>query len=776
MRGPLHGLPVLVKDNIATGDRMSTTAGSLALDGMRAPRDAHVVERLRDAGAVILGKTNLSEWANIRSTRSTSGWSARGGLTRNPYALDRNTSGSSSGTAAAIAASLAPLGVGTETDGSIVSPASICGLVGLKPTVGRMSRDGIVPIAHTQDTPGPMARSVADAALLYAAMTGRDGADEATAAAPADGAPGDAIALPDDALRGARLGVARAYFTGFDEADALIEKAIVDLKRLGAEIVDPVDLALPSYIDAELRVLLHELKADLPKYLASFAPDARVKTLADVIAFNRAHQRTRDAAGSARSCSRQAEAYGGLDGKEYLDALAECRKGARDDGIDRVFKAHRLDALVAPTGGPAWLIDPVNGDHVGRKLLDAGRGRRATRISPCPRGSCVACRSACRSSARRGAKRGCWRSATPTRRQPWRASHQPSRSGRRRSERRSTQVRRRDCLVIARRAVLVAGGTGGFVLLASGHAEAQAGAKIPRIGMLWSTAIDDRNLARLRATFRERLAALGYVEGKTIVIEERSADGNLQRLDQLARELVASEVVVIVAQAVTASVAAHRATQTIPIVMVNAGDAVGAGLITSLARPGGNVTGTTNISFGSKQVELIHELVPRATRLAVLLNPTNANAPRYVADIKEAGRHLNLGVVFAEVRQAEDFATAFATIRAGRPDGLLVMYEPLISGHRDQVIAFAAGAGLPTTYDNAVMVRDGGLVSYGPVYAEHWTLAAGYVDKILKGARPASLPVEQPMRFELIINLKTARALGLAIPQSVIVRAEELIP
>jgi len=186
VRGPLHGLPVLVKDNIATADRMSTSAGSLALDGVRAPRDAHVVKLLRDGGAVILGKTNLSEWANIRSTRSTSGWSARGGLTRNPYALDRNTSGSSSGTAAAIAAGLAPLGIGTETDGSIVSPSSICGLVGLKPTVGRMSRDGIIPIAHTQDTPGPMTRTVADAALLYAAMSGRDDADPATATAPAE--------------------------------------------------------------------------------------------------------------------------------------------------------------------------------------------------------------------------------------------------------------------------------------------------------------------------------------------------------------------------------------------------------------------------------------------------------------------------------------------------------------------------------------------------------------------------------------------------------------
>ena len=360
-RGPLHGLPVLVKDNIACGDRTSTSAGSLALDGVRAPRDAHVVKRLRDAGAVILGKTNLSEWANIRSTRSTSGWSARGGLTRNPYALDRNTSGSSSGTAAAIAAGLAPLGVGTETDGSIVSPSSICGLVGLKPTVGRMSRDGIVPISHTQDTPGPMTRTVADAALLYAAMCGRDGADEATAASPAES---PTIALPADALRGARLGVARAYFTGFDEVDALIEKAIVDLKRLGAEIVDPIDLPPPSYGDAELKVLLYELKADLPKYLAGFAPDAKIKSLADVIAFNRAHQGT-EMPWFAQELFDKAQAYGGLDAKDYLDALAECRKGSRDDGIDRVMKAHRLDALIAPTGGPAWLSDPIAGDHSG---------------------------------------------------------------------------------------------------------------------------------------------------------------------------------------------------------------------------------------------------------------------------------------------------------------------------------------------------------------------------------------------------------------------------
>jgi len=363
LRGPLHGVPVLIKDNIATGDGMSTSAGSLALEGVRAQRDAHVVKRLRDAGAVILGKNNLSEWANIRSTRSVSGWSARGGLTRNPYALDRSTSGSSSGTAAAVAASFVPLGVGTETDGSIVSPASICGLVGLKPTVGRLSRDGIVPIAPSQDTPGPMTRSVADAALLYAAMAGRDGADAATSAAPGEPVPA-AIALPADALRGARLGIARAYFTGFDELDALIDQAIVVMKRAGAEIVDPVDLAAPTYSDAELRVLLYELKASLPRYLASFAPEAKVKTLADAIAFNRANH-DREMAWFGQELFEKAEAYGGLDSKEYLDSLAECRKGARDDGLDRVLKANRLDALIAPTGGPAWLIDPVNGDHSG---------------------------------------------------------------------------------------------------------------------------------------------------------------------------------------------------------------------------------------------------------------------------------------------------------------------------------------------------------------------------------------------------------------------------
>ena len=363
LRGPLHGLPLLLKDNIATGDRMPTTAGSLALQGRRAARDAHLVKRLREAGALILGKTNLSEWANIRSTRSTSGWSAVGGLTRNPYALDRSTSGSSSGSAAAVAAGLAPLAVGTETDGSIVSPASIFGLVGLKPTVGRISRDGIIPISLSQDTAGPMTRSVADAALLYAAMCGADAADPATAAAPAFAAGPLTQELGQGTLKGVRLGVARAYFTGFDEADALIEQAVAKLRELGAEVVD-AELAPVGYGDAELSVLLYELKHGLAQWLAAFAPDAGLRSLADVIAFNRA-ERGREMALFGQELFEKAEQLGDLNEAAYLEALAQCRKGARDEGLDRALEGQRLDALIAPTGGPAWLIDPIAGDHYG---------------------------------------------------------------------------------------------------------------------------------------------------------------------------------------------------------------------------------------------------------------------------------------------------------------------------------------------------------------------------------------------------------------------------
>ncbi len=362
VRSPIHGLPVLIKDNIATGDAMATSAGSLALANVRAARDAHLVKRLREAGAVILGKTNLSEWANIRSSRSTSGWSARGGLTRNPYALDRNTSGSSSGTGAALAASLAPLGVGTETDGSIVSPASVCGLVGLKPTVGRISRDGIIPISHTQDTAGPMCRTVADAALLYAAMMGPDAADAATAGAPTD-TPKAIPTFQAGALQGVRLGVASHYMTGFDEADAVFNAAVQQLRALGAEVVQ--DVGLPrseAYGDAELVVLLVEMRWGLEKWLATFAPHAPVKNLADVMAFN-LRERAREMPHFGQELFDKAMTLGGLDSAEYREALAACVKEARTDGLDKVFAAHQVDAVIAPTGGVAWVTDFVAGDH-----------------------------------------------------------------------------------------------------------------------------------------------------------------------------------------------------------------------------------------------------------------------------------------------------------------------------------------------------------------------------------------------------------------------------
>lgn len=361
-RGPLHGALIVVKDNIATSDRMSTSAGSLALDGVRAARDAHLIGRLRDAGAVIVGKANLSEWANIRSTRATSGWSARGGLTRNPYGLDRNTSGSSSGSAAAVAAGLVPMAVGTETDGSIVSPSSINGVVGLKPTVGRVSRDGIVPISHTQDTAGPIARTVRDAARLLAAMAGPDPRDPATLGAPP---PDDYLgALRPDALRGARIGVARAFFTGHDEIDQQIENALAQLIVLGAELVDPIDLPKVDYGDAEQAVLLHEFKHDLPRWLAEFAPRAPVHTLADLIAFNEAH-REKEMPFFGQELFVQAQALGDLNSDAYRRALDTCRLGARDNGLDRVLREHRLDAIVAPTGGTAWLTDFINGDSAG---------------------------------------------------------------------------------------------------------------------------------------------------------------------------------------------------------------------------------------------------------------------------------------------------------------------------------------------------------------------------------------------------------------------------
>jgi amidase len=362
-RGPLHGIPVVVKDNIATADRMATTAGSLALVGATAPRDSFVAERLRAAGAVILGKTNLSEWANFRSSRSSSGWSGRGGQCRNPYALDRSPCGSSSGTGAAVSANLVAVGVGTETDGSIVCPSAINSLVGIKPTVGLVSRSGIVPISHTQDTAGPMARTVADAAALLGALAGVDPRDAATAAGRGKAADYTSF-LDANGLKGARIGVARGKFFGYSsETDALAEAALTAMKRLGAVIVDPADIPhAGEFDDAEFEVLLYEFKADLNAYLAEWAPGAPVRTLADVIAFNEQH-RDREMPYFGQDTMEKAEKKGPLTEKAYLKALKTCRALSRAKGIDAVMTAHRLDAIVAPTGGPPWTIDLVNGDH-----------------------------------------------------------------------------------------------------------------------------------------------------------------------------------------------------------------------------------------------------------------------------------------------------------------------------------------------------------------------------------------------------------------------------
>jgi len=363
-RGALHGIPVILKDNVSTGDRMETTAGSLALSGNRAPRDAFLVARLRAAGAVILGKANLSEWANIRSTHSSSGWSARGGQTRNPYALDRSPCGSSSGTAVAVAASLATVGVGTETDGSIVCPSGATGLVGLKPTVGLVSRSGIVPISRTQDTAGPMARTVADAALLLGALAGVDPEDAATKGAAAGADPDYARFLDPAGLRGARIGVVRRKVSGESPAaDRIFDEAVLEMRRQGAVIVDPADIPhLGEYDDDEMQVLLFELKAGLDAFLPAWAPGARVQSLADVIAFDEAHP-AEEMPFFGQELFVKSQAKGPLTAPAYRKALERCRRLSRKEGLDAVFARNRLDALVAPTGGPAWTIDLVNGDH-----------------------------------------------------------------------------------------------------------------------------------------------------------------------------------------------------------------------------------------------------------------------------------------------------------------------------------------------------------------------------------------------------------------------------
>ena len=360
-RGPMHGIPVLIKDNIATHDRMTTTAGSLALAGSVAPRDAFLVQQLRAAGAVILGKANLSEWANIRGQRSTSGWSGRGGQTRNPYALDRNPSGSSSGSAAAVAANLCAAAVGTETDGSILSPARYNGVVGLKPTVGLVSRSGIIPISRTQDTAGPMARTVTDAAILLGAMIGEDSRDSATAASSGKALRDYARFLDADGLRGARIGVARRTFNGHPEVAPLMNRVLDEMRKRGAALIDPIELPRGSYGDAETEVFMYELKAGLNEYLADLGPDAPVRTLQDIIDFNERHAK-QEMPWFKQENFLKAQTKGPLTEDAYLNAVARCKKGARADGMDAVLKKDKLDAIFCSGGGPAPVIDYAYGD------------------------------------------------------------------------------------------------------------------------------------------------------------------------------------------------------------------------------------------------------------------------------------------------------------------------------------------------------------------------------------------------------------------------------
>jgi amidase len=363
-RGPLHGIPVLIKDNIDTADRMMTTAGSLALVGSKPAKDSSVAQKLRAAGAVILGKTNLSEWANIRSSHSVSGWSGRGGLTKNPYALDRNACGSSSGTGAGISANMATSGIGTETDGSIVCPSSSNGLAGIKPTVGLVSRSGLIPISHSQDGAGPMCRTLRDAAILLGALTGVDGEDSATAASAGKAQTDYAQFCDPNGLKGARIGVARKYFGFNDAVDALMEQSLGVMKQQGATLVDPADIeTLGKFDDTELLVFMYELKADLNAYLARLGPSAPVHTLQEIIEFND-RNRQKEMPYFGQDLFIKAQGKGPLTEKAYVDALEKNHQLARTEGIDALMDKHHLDAIVAPTGGPAWLTDLITGDHV----------------------------------------------------------------------------------------------------------------------------------------------------------------------------------------------------------------------------------------------------------------------------------------------------------------------------------------------------------------------------------------------------------------------------
>lgn len=363
-RGPLHGIPVVLKDNIATTDKMETTAGSLALAGSRPRKEAYVVTKLREAGAVVLGKANLSEWANFRSSRSSSGWSARGGQVRNPYVLDRTPCGSSSGSAVAVAANLTAVSLGTETDGSILCPSSMNGVVGIKPTVGLVSRAGVVPIAHSQDTVGPMARTVTDAAILLGAMAGVDRDDPATKPSAGIRHHDYTKFLNRHGLKGARIGVPREVYFGYsDRADAITEAALNRMRKLGAMIVDPADIPTAKQMgEGELTVLLYEFKADLNRYLSALKT-SKVRSLKQVIEFDEKH-RQKELKYFGHDLLVKAQKTAGLRDRRYLKALKQGLLLSRRKGIDFAMDRYRLDALVAPTTSPAWAIDLIDGDHL----------------------------------------------------------------------------------------------------------------------------------------------------------------------------------------------------------------------------------------------------------------------------------------------------------------------------------------------------------------------------------------------------------------------------
>ena len=365
VRGPLHGIPVVLKDNIDSADRMTTTAGSLALQGSIAVRDSQVASRLREAGAVLLAKANLSEWANFRSTRSSSGWSGRGGQCRNPYYLSRNPCGSSSGSAVSVSANLAPLSIGTETNGSIVCPAGVCGIVGIKPTVGLVGRSGIIPISHSQDTAGPMARTVADAALLLGALTGIDPRDPATQRSRGRSYGDYAPFLDRRGLKRARIGVVRQFFGSNPALLETMERSLDLLRREGTELIDPVELPGRRQTGrAPLTLMLFEFKAGLNAYLSNLGPSAPVRSLEEIIVFNE-ENRAAEMPYFGQELFIQAQAKGSLTESEYLEALETSLRLSREEGIDKVMDEHTLDALVAPTGGPAWKTDLLNGDPSG---------------------------------------------------------------------------------------------------------------------------------------------------------------------------------------------------------------------------------------------------------------------------------------------------------------------------------------------------------------------------------------------------------------------------